>query len=192
MKKNILIYPCGADNAIEIYESLRYSIHLNVYGANSQNSIADLILENPVIKLPNINEDGFIEKLNEVISKYEIDLIFPTHDDVVYFFSKKSHEIKTPIIGCDEMINEIARYKSKTYHYFHNNSFNPTVYHSIEEITEYPVFCKPNKGHGSIGAFKINTESELKNALSDTNVITEFLPGAEYTVDCFSDKNNEL
>lgn len=192
MKKNILIYPCGADNAIEIYESLRYSIHLNVYGANSHNSIADLILENPVIKLPNINEEGFIEKLNGVISKYEIDLIFPTHDDVVYFFAKRSNEIKTAIVGCDEVINEIARYKSKTYKYFHNSSFNPTVYHSIDEVSEFPVFCKPDKGHGSIGTFKINTEYELKNTFSETNVITEFLPGAEYTVDCFSDKNNEL
>lgn len=192
MKKNILIYPCGADNAIEIYESLRYSIHLNVYGANSQNSIADLLFENKIITLPNINEEGFIEKLNNVISEYGIDLIFPTHDDVVYFFSKKSNEIKTSIVGCDEVINEIARYKSKTYQYFHNSTFNPLVYNSIDEITEYPVFCKPNKGHGSIGAFKINTEAELKETFFSTNVITEFLPGAEYTVDCFSDKNNDL
>lgn len=193
MKKNILIYPCGADNALEIYESLRYSLHLNVYGANSQRSIADLHFENEIISLPNIFDEGFIGKLNQTIEDYKIDLIFPTHDDVVYFFSKNLEHINTEVIGSDAFINEIARYKKKTYEYFKNEPFAPSVFHSLNEVKELPVFCKPNKGHGSIGAFKIKDQSELNAILfKGDNVITEYLPGTEYTVDCFSDKNNRL
>ncbi|MDE1208100.1 ATP-grasp domain-containing protein [Tenacibaculum larymnensis] len=192
MKKNILIYPCGTDNAIEIYESLKYSVHLNVYGGNSKNSIADLIYENDIIRIPNINENEFIEQLNEVIRKYDIKLIFPTHDDVVYFFSQNKNKINTQLVGAGTLINEVSRHKSKTYNFFKENDFVPKVYHDLSEIKSFPVFCKPDKGHGSIGAFKINTESELKDTFFSTNVITEFLPGAEYTVDCFSDKKNNL
>lgn len=192
MKKNILIYPCGADNALEIYESLRYSLHLNVYGGNSQNSIADLLLENDVIYLPNISDDNFINEINKVIQDYQIDLIFPTHDDVVYYFSQHEDKIDTKIVGADKQINEICRYKSKTYDFFSEKNFIPKQYISLKEIVEFPVFCKPNKGQGSIGAFKINEASKLNESLFEENVITEFLPGEEYTVDCISDKDNQL
>ncbi|MBA5628397.1 ATP-grasp domain-containing protein [Moheibacter lacus] len=191
-KRNILIYPCGADNALEIYESLRYSVHLNVYGANSKESIADLIIENKVITLPNISEANFVDELNRIINTYSIDLIFPTHDDVVYFLSKNKDEINTKIVGVDPNINQVARYKSKTYDLLSKYDFVPRQYFKSNEISEYPIFCKPDKGHGSIGTFKINDASDLKDELFENNVVTEFLPGDEFTVDCFSDKNNEL
>lgn len=192
MKKNILIYPCGADNALEVYESLRYSIHLNVYGANSKKSIADLIFENPVISLPNIFDENFLNELNRIIENYQIDLIFPTHDDVVYFFSQNINKINTEIVGADLLINDITRFKSKTYQAFRDKYFVPKQYFSSSEISEFPVFCKPDKGHGSIGAFKISTSIQLSAHLFDDNVITEFLPGDEYTVDCFSDRHRNL
>jgi len=192
MKRNILIYPCGADNALEVYDSLKYSLHLNVYGANSKDSVADLLYKNKVISLPNIDEFEFIENLNQIIERYKIDLIFPTHDDVVYFFSKNNEKINAMIVGSQTNINEISRFKSKTYRFFKSAAFVPKVYSSLEEIKEYPAFCKPDKGHGSLGTMRLDGPSDLDNILFEENVVTEFLPGNEFTVDCFSDKNNKL
>ena len=90
MKRNILIYPCGADNALELFDSLRYSVHLNIFGANANESIADLIWDKEILSLPNITESNFWEELNLLINSYQIEMIFPSHDDVVYFFSKNS------------------------------------------------------------------------------------------------------
>ena len=33
--KNILVFPCGSEIALEIYRSLRYSTHFKLIGANS-------------------------------------------------------------------------------------------------------------------------------------------------------------
>ena len=192
MKINVLIYPCGADNAYELYESLRYSLHLNVFGANATESAADLIFENEIIRLPNISADNFLSELNEVIETYHIDLIFPTHDDVVFYFSQHTNKINTKIVGADKLINEVARSKKKTYDFLTGFSFIPKAFNTPEEITEFPVFCKPDKGHGSIGVFKVKRMDDLTPVIFEDNVISEFLPGSEYTVDCFSDKDNRL
>lgn len=192
MKKNILIYPCGADNAIEVYDSIRYSVHFNVYGANSHDSIADLYIENPIVHLPNISDENFIQKLNYVIDDYNIDLIFPTHDDIVYYFSQHLSDINTTIIGADRKINELSRYKKKTYAFFEEFYFTPRIFTSISDINEFPVFVKPDIGHGSLGAFKVNSSQEIEESVFLDNVVSEYLPGKEYTIDCFSDKNNQL
>ena len=192
MKKNILIYPCGADNAIEIYDSIRYSVHVNVYGANAHESIADIYFENAIIHLPKVEDKNFINKLNEVIAEYDIYLIFPTHDDVVYFLSQNSEAINTTVIGADKKINELSRSKKRTYSYFENFYFIPKIFSSITDLVDFPVFVKPDQGHGSIGAFKVNNKEEMDESIFDLNVVSEYLPGIEYSVDCFSDKNHQL
>lgn len=192
MKKNILIYPCGADNAIEVYKSINHSVHLNVYGANSLESVSDLIFDKPILNLPNIDNINFINELNRLIDSFKIDVIFPTHDAVIYFLSKNQSSIKCKIIGGDPLTNEIARYKKNTYHKFNENDFSPKLYNSISEINDFPVFIKPNIGHGSVGAKKIILKNELNGINEEEYVITEYLPGKEFTVDCFTDKNGEL
>lgn len=192
MKKNILIYPCGADNAIEVYKSINHSVHLNVYGANSKESVSDLIFDKPIVELPNIDDIEFIEKLNMLIDSLSIDVIFPTHDAVIYFLSKNESAINCKIIGGELLTNEIARYKKSTYNKFKENDFCPIVYNSISEINDFPVFIKPNIGQGSVGAKKIMLKNQFNGVNEDEYVITEYLPGKEFTVDCFTDKNGEL
>jgi hypothetical protein len=35
MKKNVLVFPCGSEIGLEVYRSLKHSIHFNLIGANS-------------------------------------------------------------------------------------------------------------------------------------------------------------
>ncbi|MBQ5463946.1 MAG: ATP-grasp domain-containing protein, partial [Fibrobacter sp.] len=57
-----------------------------------------------------------------------------------------------------------------------------------------PVFAKPDIGYGSRGAKKISSVEDLKAhlALYPSCILSEFLPGKEYTVDCFSSHNGDL
>lgn len=192
MKKNILIYPCGADNAIEIYNSIRYSLHFNIYGANSDKDVSNFIFENDVIELTNISSSNFIDDLNCLIHKFSIDFLFPTHDDVIYFLSKNTDQILCDIIGGNSFINEICRYKSRTYELFKLYDFCPRVYNSKNEIEHFPIFIKPDRGLGSRGVKKITKQEDLEGIDFKNSVVTEFLEGKEYTVDCFSDKDNQL
>lgn len=189
---NVLIYPCGPDTAIEIYEAIKHSLDINVMGANSIPSAANSIYEHPIVHLPNISAKNFIDTLNKIIEEHDIDLIFPTHDDVLYYLAANTAEIDTIIIGADEYINHISRYKKNTYALFKKLDFCPTVYNKVEEINSFPVFLKPDRGRGSIGARLIKCKEQLLDEEWKENVITEFLPGKEYTVDCFSDAEHAL
>ena len=191
-KKNVLIYPCNSDVALELYESLRYSLHINVLGASSKRSIADEIMPNIIHHLPNIFEDDFINELNSFIDTHNVDMIFSTHDDVIYYFAELQDKINAIVIGGDKFTNSIVRYKSKTYELFNDFRFKPKVYRNIDEITDYPIFIKPNVGHGSVGARLVKSSQEISSNIWETQVVTEYLPGSEYTVDCYSNYKNEL
>ena len=59
------------------------------------------------------------------------------------------------------------------------------------ETTNYPMFAKPDIGNGSRGVRVIHNEEEL-NALPEGYVVREYLPGDEFTVDCFTDQSGVL
>jgi hypothetical protein len=55
-----------------------------------------------------------------------------------------------------------------------------------------PIFLKPDVSEGSKGAKIIQNESDLYSVDWESNLITEYLPGIEITVDCFTDKEGVL
>jgi len=65
----------------------------------------------------------------------------------------------------------------------------PRVFDSLEEVSEWPIFLKPDTGQGSRGTHLAQSREEAKFYLSkDPSLLPmEYLPGAEYTVDCFTD-----
>jgi hypothetical protein len=66
----------------------------------------------------------------------------------------------------------------------------PKTFASVDGIEDFPVFVKPDRGYGSQGARIIYTRSELLSCVDLKNlVISEFLPGDEYTVECFTDEH---
>lgn len=70
----------------------------------------------------------------------------------------------------------------------------PAIYSYTAKDLKYPVFLKPNIGQGSKGVCKADSYNEIKVALSkdDSLLILEYLPGEEYTVDCFTNGNGKL
>ena len=69
----------------------------------------------------------------------------------------------------------------------------PKIYQA-EDPLKYPIFAKPDIGHSSKGTAIINSDEEKDAFLSKNRgtLLLEFLPGSEYTVDCFSDRKGKL
>lgn len=191
MKKNILIFPSGSENAIEIYNSIKNSIHINVYGASSKLDHSELIYDKPIISLPYLTNIEFIEELNNIINKYKIDFIFPTHDTVANYLSENSKSINCKIITSDSNTNNIARHKKLTYELFEDEDFNCEIFEK-DSVKKYPIIVKPNIGEGSKGVFLIKSDKELDVIDLENQLIVEYLPGKEYTVDCFTNKDGKL
>lgn len=192
--KKILIFPAGTEIAFEIVNALRFSKFVELYGGNSVSDHSEFVFQNLIQGFPFVDEPGFLEFLNKVIEDYKIDCIYPAHDSVSVFLSTHADEIKAQVIITDKETTDICRSKSRTYEYFKGETFIPKYFETSEQVKTYPVFVKPTIGQGSVGARKISSREELEKALKQdpSLVICEYLPGMEYTIDCFTDRHGKL
>lgn len=192
-KTNVLVYPCGAESGLEIHLALKDVMNIRVIGASGKEDHGRMVYENYYGNFPLISDENFIEALNNLIEKEQIDLIMPTHDTILVFMAKNAHKINTKIAVAGLTQSEICRSKKKIYALFKNFDFCPKVFASLSEIKSLPVYAKLDEGQGSKGAFVVQEMSQL-NKLSDIEnyVVTEYLPGEELTIDCFTDRKGIL
>ncbi|MGE5295669.1 MAG: ATP-grasp domain-containing protein, partial [Solirubrobacterales bacterium] len=64
----------------------------------------------------------------------------------------------------------------------------------LEAVPRWPIFLKPDNGYGSRGTRKVGSRQEAQFFLDREPglLAMEYLPGREYTVDCFTDRHGEL
>lgn len=194
MKKvwNVLIFPGGTENGIEIYNSLSKCKNIRLFSvtSNVENQAFYIYKKNHVI--PEIYDRNWVVKLNDVIVENNIDLIFPSNSLIIDALSENKKYITCDILLPDEKVLEVTRSKKKTIQILKNKIPCPEVYKDKNSIFNYPVFAKPDKGYGSQNTYKINNKIELDKVNFEKYIVEEFLPGKEYTVDCFSDSNGRL
>ncbi|MEV9500616.1 ATP-grasp domain-containing protein [Bacillus safensis] len=192
--KNVLVFPCGSEIGLEIHNSLKFSKDFELIGASSVSDHGKYVYKNYIENVPDIHDEDFIDKLNHLIGENKIDFIIPAHDSVVLKLAQNQKRIKAIVVTSDQLTCEVARSKKKTYEFFKKQPFVPKMYETIEEVEFFPVFLKPDVGQGSKGVALARDKKELefyKNNKSDL-LILEYLPGKEYTIDCFTNKNGEL
>ena len=194
MKKNILVFPSASNLAIEIYYSLNKEKNINLIGCSSvENEITKIFKKN--IKIKNfIGDSSFSSKLNNIIKKHKIDLVYPLSDDVGLFFSKNINKFKCGIISSCYETNAILRSKCKTYKHFKDVINVPFVYEDLNLINKFPVFIKPQKGSSSKDCYIVKDNKELNFFIDKIKnpIVLEYLSGPEFTVDCFTDFNGKL
>lgn len=195
MKKNVLIFHGGTYTAIQIYFCLKDCVNFYPIFASSVYNHGAFLCNDAIINLPYLNEPNFYEELNKCILDLNIEFIIPTHDTIAYELMKHKHEINAIIICSPLETAEICRYKSKTYEILNDYSFVPIVYKKDDDNIKFPVFVKNDMGQGGQDSFKINSQEELNKLLIDNEdkyVICEYLCGDEITIDCFTDRHNNL
>lgn len=177
MKKRILILPCSTQIAVEQFFSLQYNKHFELFGA-SHNDKDDLF--DNFFKIKNkINTHEFIDEIKELIKKHSIDILLPSHDELNYVL-KNINTLTNLIPGSDKNTVNITRYKSKTYKFLNEDI---RLSNNIPEFLEIEnKFIKPDVGQGSKGSLFIQ----------DKHLLCEYLPGREFTIDCFSNEISNL
>lgn len=189
-KINVLIFPAGEINSIELHNALSSCVNINLFGASSIDRHGEFIFKNYISGVPLISDKNFLDEFNKIIRKNNIDVIFPTHDTVAEFFSQNQDKIQAKIIVANKKTSKICRDKKKTFELFKHESFCPKIYN---KISRYPVFIKPRTGQGSVGSKVIRNKKDIPSEINlNKFVISEYLPGEEFTVDCFTDKKREL
>lgn len=193
-KINILIYPCGSENGLEILLALKDIVNIKVFGVSGKIDHGAFVFENYISNAPYIDQPDFVERLNGIIETHDINFIFPTHDDIALELFKSQASLKAIVTGAGFEQAFICRSKRKTYDVFKFENFCPKVFDNPDSVNIYPVFAKPDKGQGGKGAFLIHSKEEFTELLKIQKdyVVTEYLDGEELTVDCFSDQFSKL
>lgn len=198
MKKSVLVFPCGSEIGLEVYRSLRYSIHFNVIGGSSVDDHGMFVYKNYIGNIPDVGDETFVEKINEIVTKNQIDFIIPTHDSVVLKLAQAggASQLKCAVMTSPLETCETTRSKLKTYEHFKGIIPTPKVFNHLVEVqpSDLPLFLKPEVGQGTRGTYLASTVEDVEfYAKKDPSLLLlEYLPGREYTVDCFTNKDGAL
>lgn len=193
-KRNVLVFPAGTEIGLEIYNALKHCKEVTLFGAGQDISNHARFSYPEYHVLPSIHENGWLASLIELVQRLQIDYIFPAYDDVIVALSEVSDQIPAAIISSPAYTCRLTRSKSATYHALAGKVRVPVMYGAPNEINNYPVLIKPDRGQGSQGVHRINAPDEVHHAMRNVlePIICEYLPGEEFTVDCFSDRERGL
>ncbi len=95
---NVLIFPAGSEIGFEIYNALKFSKMLKVYGGTSVKDHSQFVYKHLITGLPYLTDENFIEKLNIVLKENNIDFIYPAHDSVGLFLTEHLSEIDATVV----------------------------------------------------------------------------------------------
>jgi len=192
---SILVFPCGSELGLEYWRALKDISFIKLIGASSVDDHGRFVYKNYVGNVPYISDVMFIEAIHDILEEYNIDYIFPALDDAMLKLSENRNMLKAQLLAPSSDTVMICRNKRKTYEAIKDADYVPRIYNVNEEILEWPVIVKPSQGSGSKGVVKAKSRDELERHLDscdDEQVICEYLSGAEYTVDCFTNKDRVL
>lgn len=193
-KRNVLVFPGGTEIGLEIWKSLRYCREFSLYSAGADaSSHAPYVFKKNFI-IPHVHELNWVKTLSSIVKENNIDYIFPAHDDVVLALAQNSGRIPAEIVSSSLRTCSICRSKSRTYAKFESLLPVPKVFNMPSDIDKFPVFVKPDSGQGSQNALRVENLRHLSVLLKNNPdlAVFEYLPGKEYTVDCFTDRKKDL
>lgn len=190
----VLVFPGSTGIALEIKRALACCKEVVLFsaGVDGPTHAPYLFARHAVV--PSVNDPGWVEALNRILAEHRIDFVFPAHDDVVVALARHAGEIRARIVSSPPDTCLLTRSKRATYQRLSGVVPVPVVYDRPDAVPAYPVFVKPDRGEGSREAQIARNRRQLECLLEAGGeyLIMEHLPGAEYTIDCFSDRDAGL
>lgn len=187
--RRVLVFPAGTEIGLEIHEALRWCKEVELFGAGQAVSNHAPFVFERYQNLPSVHEPGWCDALVALCRQWQIDYVFPAYDDVIVALREQAQHIPAVVLAPSLQACQITRSKSRTYAHLTHAVRVPEVYtHAQDRV--YPLIVKPDSGQGSQGVSRVDRPEDLAKALLGVRepLLCEYLPGAEYTVDCFSDR----
>ncbi|MCC8180257.1 MAG: ATP-grasp domain-containing protein [Planctomycetes bacterium] len=195
--KTVLVFPCGSEIGLEIHRALSCSAHFTLVGASSVHDHGEFVYRNHVGGLPMVDEPAFLPAFNKVLTQYQVDFIFPAHDEALVRLAgwAACSELSAQLIAPDEFVCRLCRSKGSTYTRFADLLPVPKMYHLSDLTPElFPVLIKPDSSQGSKGVKLVEDYQAAAEKMRQEplDLILEYLPGREFTIDCFTACDNQI
>jgi len=196
---NILI--TSVSNKVLLVEAFKNALATQspegkVIGIDTDKYSAALYFCDDYMISPRLDREDFFDFIVDLCCTHKIDLIVPTRDQDVMFFSQhgsallKKHDmtILTPTLGTVEVCED----KYLFYKFLEEQKI-PTIksWNTISDKVRFPCVLKKMRGAGTELLLKIHHREKLEEEFSKTDnlIIQEYIEGTEYTIDYFSDLN---
>jgi hypothetical protein len=190
-KYNILVFPCGSEIGLDIYSSVCYSTYFHLIGGSSVDDHGRFVYEDYIPDIPFANTPEFIPAMSRIVKERHIDAIYPAMDLVITILKEHEEELGCRVVASPIETTQICLSKELTYMKLEGCILIPKVFDPLNvPVDEFPVFAKPKIGYGAKGTKKLNNQEEVDSFVKGKQdiLILEYLPGEEFTVDCFTDK----
>lgn len=190
----VLIFPGGTEIGMEIRQALALCKEVTLFSAGAPVSNHAPYVFARHFNIPSVHENGWVECLQRLITEQRITHIFPAHDDALLALANEAHQLAAKVVTSPLETCRITRSKIWTLNRLKSIVPVPELWASSEQVTKFPVFLKPDRGQGAQRTSLARNAEELRASLIEDGdrIILEHLPGPEYTVDCFSDRERGL
>jgi len=194
--KRIFVFPCGSEIGLEIHRAMSYSAHFALVGGSSVDDHGRFVYEEYLGGLPFHDSPDFADRIATIVREHRIDAIYPTMDAVAETLQDLAGRLGILVIGSNARATALCASKQATYALLAGLIPTPARYPSLESIGDYPVFIKPDRGYGARNCLLANTREAAEAFLAGQRIgamlLLEYLPGKEWTVDCFTDRHGRL
>ncbi len=197
----VLFIPAGSGIAISGIKSIKNIEDIKTVAADSDPLAAGLYLAEKKYLIPEFNNPKFFSIIQKIILKEKIDILIPCLDPLLeiianYGPTKLEKRLGVKILISPPETIKLTRDKWLAYNRFKNILNFPESWIDLDDVPKdtFPLFIKPRKGSGSIGATIVRNQTELEFFFSylDDPIISEYLEGKEYTVDCLASPKGKL
>ena len=187
MKENILLVPSGKRVSLIKYLQKEF----NCICVDSDYNVASRFVADSFYQVsPWSCLDKFIESITHIIKTHNIKAIIPLLDEATKIILNNQHLYQgIPILGSSNHLNNICFNKKNTYDFFQSICIEtPRI---ISNYDGTKAIARKIEGCGSQGVFILNDENDWNHLNTKVDrqsyIVTEFIEGNEYTVDCFKD-----
>jgi carbamoyl-phosphate synthase large subunit len=198
---NILF--CSAGRRVQLLKDFKASL-----SEGSKMVATDMSLLAPAIyeadkfyTVPPVNAPDYIEKTLEICDKEQIDVVTTLIDPEIELLSQnrelfRQHGVE--VLAPYEETAHLCFDKYEMFRFLKEHGIpTPETYGTADEVMEavergkesFPVFVKPRTGSGSVGAGKVNSEKELRDAFADdpTLIAQHLMTGIDLDADVYVD-----
>jgi predicted ATP-grasp superfamily ATP-dependent carboligase len=193
-KWRVLVFPGATEIAMELRQALAWCKEVMLFSAGSPVSNHAPFVFARHFMLPAVSQPLWLEELSALVEANQITHIFPAHDETLLSLAENASMIKAKIVTSSLETCRLTRSKTATLRRLAGAVPTPELFQDAGAVKTWPVFLKPDRGQGSQRTALGRNADELGALLMQDadRIILEYLEGPEFTVDCFSDREQGL
>lgn len=148
--------------------------------------------------VPLSTDPGYLEAIDRICRIERIGLLVPTIDDELTFFAERTAAfaaagVRVAVSPPDTTAACNDKYETSRLLAAHGLPGVPTYLPDAAPTDRFPLFIKPRRGRGGVGAFAVANERQLRFFLDyvPDPVLQPYLDGPEFTIDLLCDFSGE-